>query len=173
MIVKQILLVATLLIWCMEDMFILGFKDFFRNRKSVWQALVSLFFFARARPRNFSLRSWQKKKPAATFRDLRWSISKNSWLSSYEPLQQYFHMVLFILKDLLGNTLSIFFVDSWFYQQLRVKESTLDLQTSLEGKLLTCFWIRATHGHLWEYTQTHGAPEKRKRMTNRNQRQTS
>ena len=113
----------------MEDMFILGFKDFFRNRKSVWQALVSLFFFARARPRNFSLRSWQKKKPAATFRDLRWSISKNSWLSSYEPLQQYFHMVLFILKDLLGNTLSIFFVDSWFYQQLRVKESTLDLQT--------------------------------------------
>ena len=109
-------------------MFILGFKDFFRNRKSVWQALVSLFF-ARARPRNFSLRSWQKKKPAATFRDLRWSISKNSWLSSYEPLQQYFHMVLFILKDLLGNTLPIFFVDSWFYQQLRVKESTLDLQT--------------------------------------------
>ena len=112
----------------MEDMFILGFKDFFRNRKSVWQALVSLFLRVRVLEISpFALD--RKKKPAATFRDLRWSISKNSWLSSYEPLQQYFHMVLFILKDLLGNTLSIFFVDSSFYQQLRVKESTLDLQT--------------------------------------------
>ena len=121
MIVKQILLVSTLLIiWCLENTLILEFKDVVFMTRNVCGRRRLAFFFARARHRNFSLRSWRKEKKTATYRDLTIIIWTSLGVLSHGAI--YFEG--FIRKYPFD-----FFVDSWFYQQLGVKELTLNLLT--------------------------------------------
>lgn len=135
---------------------------------------LAFFFFARARPRNFSLRSWQEKK------------SRRLHLGT---LDEVFPGILDYHMKLLSSTFTCtiyfegfirkypfdFFVHSWFYQQLGVKKSTLDLWTAEfrrktthllldEGDAWPSMGIYSDSRSSWKYNENDG---------NRNQTQAS